>query len=306
VLLDPFLVHSVGFRLSVAASGGILTLSRPLAAALPGPRLVAEALAVTAAAQAGVAPVLIPTFGPMPVAAVPANVLAEPVAGLVMMWGCSAGLVAGLVAGPAGGVVAEVLHVPTALGLGWVAGVARWAADLPLGRIGLPVVVAVTAGLVAVVAGRRLALPALRVLGALVAVGALLGPAIGELTTPREPGDATRPAAVDLGGAELWRTSDGAVLVLEGDAVGQSVLGGLRAAGVARLDLVVVRSAGPVAAAALDVVDDRIEVRAVWAPASHRIVDAVVPAPGTVEGLGLRIQVASASPTLEVTVTPRK
>jgi competence protein ComEC len=299
VLLDPFLVHSVGFRLSVAASTGILVLSRPLAAALPGPRVLAEALAVTVAAQAGVAPVLIPTFGPMPVAAVPANLLAEPVAGLVMMWGCSAGLVAGL----CGGVVAEVLHVPTGLGLGWVAGVARWAAELPLGTIGLPAVVAVAAALAAVVVGRRSQRTVVWGTGAIVAVAVVVAPGVVERTAPS--GTATTPAAaVDVWGGELWRTAEGTVLLLDGDAVGASVLGRLRAEGVTRLDLVVVRSAGPVAAAALDVVDDRVEVRAVWAPTAHRIADAVVPALGTVEGAGLRIRVAQTGPALDVTVTP--
>ncbi len=53
VLLDPFLVHSLGFGLSCGASAGILLLAGPLARRLPGPRLVREPLAVTAAAQVG-------------------------------------------------------------------------------------------------------------------------------------------------------------------------------------------------------------------------------------------------------------
>jgi competence protein ComEC len=298
MLLDPFLVHSVGFRLSVAASTGILLLARPLAAALPGPRIVAEALAVTIAAQAGVAPVLVPTFGPMPLAAVPANLLAEPVAGLVMMWGCSAGLVAGV----AGGGVAQVLHLPTRLGLGWVAGVARWAADLPLGTVGLPAVAVGAAALGALVIGRRLARPALCGTGVLVALAVFLGPSLGALL----PESAVSQAqdAVDLGGAVLWRASTGeAVLVLGGHAAGATVLGELRSAGVARLDLVIVRSTGPAAAAALDVVDDRIDVGSVWAPRGHRIAGAEVPVPGTVERAGLRIRVQRSAPGLEVAVT---
>ena len=133
VLLDPLLVLSLGFRLSVAASAGIVVLARPLAAVLPGPAWLRVALAVTLSAQAAVAPLLVPAFGPMPVAAVPANLLAEPVAGLVMMWGCTAGLVAGLVPDWA----AAVLHLPTRLGLWWVAGVARLGAGAPFGAIGL-------------------------------------------------------------------------------------------------------------------------------------------------------------------------
>ena len=51
VLIDPLLVHSVGFQLSVAASAGIVLLSPRLASALPGPSSLREALAVTLAAQ---------------------------------------------------------------------------------------------------------------------------------------------------------------------------------------------------------------------------------------------------------------
>ena len=81
LLLDPLLVGSLGFLLSVGASGGILLLSRPIAALLPGPRPLADALGVTLAAQVGVAPVLVPVFDGLPVASLPANLLAVPVAG---------------------------------------------------------------------------------------------------------------------------------------------------------------------------------------------------------------------------------
>ena len=60
VLVDPFLVWSIGFRLSVGASLGILLLARPIADRCPGPAWLAEALGVTTAAQLGVAPVAIP------------------------------------------------------------------------------------------------------------------------------------------------------------------------------------------------------------------------------------------------------
>ena len=50
---------------------------------------------MTIAAQLGVAPVLIARFGPIPLASVPANVLAVPAAGLVMSWGLTGGIVAG-------------------------------------------------------------------------------------------------------------------------------------------------------------------------------------------------------------------
>ena len=131
VLVDPLLVRSVGFQLSVAASAGIVLLSGPLAERLPGPSWFRLPLAVTMAAQAAVAPVLLVTFGGLPVVAVPANLLAAPAAGPITMWGLTAGLLAGVAP-----TLAPVLHLPTGLLLGWVAGVARTATRLPLGEWG--------------------------------------------------------------------------------------------------------------------------------------------------------------------------
>ena len=133
VLVDPLLVHAVGFRLSVAATWGIVLLASPLAARLRGPAGVRQALAVTVSAQVGVAPFLLATFDDgLPLAAVPANLVAGPVAGPVMAWGMTAGLVAGVVGGP----VAELIHLPTAAASWWLHTVAATAADAPLPVLG--------------------------------------------------------------------------------------------------------------------------------------------------------------------------
>ena len=91
LLVDPFLVHSVGFVLSCAASLGIALLARPIAARLRGPAWMREVLGVTAAAQIGVAPVLIPVFGSMPLVALPANLVAVPLAAPLTIWGLVGG-----------------------------------------------------------------------------------------------------------------------------------------------------------------------------------------------------------------------
>ena len=151
VLVDPFLVRSVGFQLSVGACIGIVLLSAPLARALPGPRPIVEALAVSLSAQAGVAPALIAVFSGVPVAGVPANLLAAPAEGPVMVWGLAAGVAAGLL----GGGVAVALHWPTRLLIGWIAGVAHWAASLPLGEVRAREFVVIAVGaIVAAVAHR--------------------------------------------------------------------------------------------------------------------------------------------------------
>ena len=87
IAVDPLIVHSVAFQLSVAASAGILLWSGRVARAIPGPRPLVESLAVTATAQLAVAPLLVWRFDGLPVASLPANLLAGPAAGPVMMWG---------------------------------------------------------------------------------------------------------------------------------------------------------------------------------------------------------------------------
>ena len=131
VLADPFLIHSLGFQLSVAASGGILVLARPLAGRIPGPPLVRTGLAVTAAAQVGVAPVALPAFGSLPLIALPANLLAAPAAAGLTLWGFGSGLVGGLLE-PILPVVPDVLAVPTGLLASYLAGLASLAARAPM------------------------------------------------------------------------------------------------------------------------------------------------------------------------------
>jgi competence protein ComEC len=156
VLVDPFLIHSLGFQLSVAASAGILVLARPLAARLPGPPLVRTGLAVTAAAQLGVAPVALPAFGTLPLIAFPANLLAAPAAAGLTLWGFGTGITGGLLE-PLLPVVPDTLAVPTGVLASYLAGVASVAARFPL-PVG-------SGAVAAVVAVSALALGAFRLLG---------------------------------------------------------------------------------------------------------------------------------------------
>jgi competence protein ComEC len=255
LLVDPLLVRSIGFLLSVGACAGIAILAVPLARRIPGPRPLAAALAVTLAAQVGVAPVLAPVFGGVPVAAVPANLLAAAAAGPVMTWGMTAGLVAGVV--PAR--VAAAIHAPTHLLVAWIAGVAHWAADLPLSNLSLWGVALAGALIMACVE------PRLRVAaGVALSLLALLPLWV-----------ATRPVdgVVLGGGPRLWRAHGATVVVADGSARADDVLAGLRSAGVRRIDAVVMERGSP-AARALDPVLDRFPPRT------------VLSAPGTVARVG--------------------
>jgi competence protein ComEC len=115
VLVDPLLVWSVGFWLSVGATAGVTTIGPWLATRLAPLGRVALPLGITLGAQAGVVVPALLVFGRLPLVSVPANLLAVPVAGFVMLYGLPAGLVAGWV--PA---VAPVVMLPCRFGVRWV------------------------------------------------------------------------------------------------------------------------------------------------------------------------------------------
>lgn len=290
LLIDPLLVGSVGFLLSCGACAGIALLAGPLRArGLPLP------LAVTVAAQIGVTPVLLPVFGGLPVASIPANLLAVPAAGPVMVWGLAAGLPAGLIGGP----VATLVHLPTRLLVGWVAGVARWAADLPLGQLRAPhvMVLAALAGLYAVSAKRRRGAaapppPATRLILATLAAAVILwpaGPGAGPMNADNRPVG---------GGAHLWSgPRAGAAVLVVSKARAGPLLTDLRNAGIRRLDVVVVTSTSYREEAALQPVLARHPARLVLRPATAT--------PGDEVHVGrLRMAILATKPRLTVRVRP--
>ena len=115
VLVDPLLLRSIGFWLSVGATAGVCTVGPWLAKRLSALGFLATPVGVTLGAQLGVALPSVLVFGRLPLVSIPANVLAVPVAGFVMLYGLPAALVAGSV--PA---VAGVVMFPARLGVRWV------------------------------------------------------------------------------------------------------------------------------------------------------------------------------------------
>lgn len=158
VLVQPGLALAPGFALSVLATGGIVLLGLPLAAALGRwlPRGLAEAIAVPTAAQLACTPVIAVLSGQVSLVAVVANLLAGPLVAPATVLGLVGGLV-GLL-WPAGGRLAGTAA-------GWcVAGlveIAERGAALPGAAIGWgtgPVAVGL---LVALCLALALALPVL-------------------------------------------------------------------------------------------------------------------------------------------------
>lgn len=254
ILYEPLLVHRVAFQLSVAASAGILWWSGPVARAIPGPRWIIDAVAVTAAAQLAVAPILIWRFGGLAVASLPANVAAAPVAGPIMMWGMTAGLVGSI--GPDW--LGWAIHLPTRLGLRWLMAVAGLGARLPLGDLGLVHVVAIAGcGRLALRAGNALT----RRLGAGVVVTILAVPLV--LNSGPSPG-----ATLLDGGSMLWVGGTGAPTVVELDPDGdpEQILAELRSHRVDSVDLVVVRRATYRIAQTIGWITQRVGPTPVWSP----------------------------------------
>jgi competence protein ComEC len=120
LVIDPFLLHSVAFLLSCGASAGIALFSAPIRTRLPLPSWLRDPLAVSLAAQVGVTPVLLATFGTVPVVTPLSNLLAAPAAEAVGVYGMLASAVGGVV--PA---LAPLLQQPTAILIAWITAVAR-------------------------------------------------------------------------------------------------------------------------------------------------------------------------------------
>ncbi|MGH9228429.1 MAG: ComEC/Rec2 family competence protein [Acidimicrobiales bacterium] len=314
LLVDPLLATSLGFRLSVAGAAGIVVGAARLERALPGPRWLAMPLSVTLAAQLAVAPLLVASFDTVPVASLPANLLALPAAGPVMIWGLTGGLVAGL----AGDAVATVVHLPTRALLAWIDGVASAAARWPLGQLLAGHVVCLAVAAAAAIVARAWAPPAadgdterslgrcgLRCMSTTRGAAALLtvGVLVHAAATGRGPrvvdGEAVGP------GAQLWQGGGAAALTVDGRARDAAVLSGLRDRGVARLDVVVLRTSALGAAEVAATLRRRWPGAVVLGPAGSgaaaRRVDGVgsvtVPTTGTVIDLGgLRLTVTGSSP----------
>jgi competence protein ComEC len=128
VFVDPLLTRAIGFWLSVGATAGVCTVGPWLSGRLARLGPVAGPLGITLGAQAGVVLPSVLVFGRLPLVSVPANLLAVPVAGAVMLYGLPAGLLAGLVPP-----LAPVLLWPAELGVRWVDLVATVAARLEPG-----------------------------------------------------------------------------------------------------------------------------------------------------------------------------
>jgi competence protein ComEC len=136
LLLDPGLARDPGFALSVAATAGIVLLapawSRRLRQRGCWP-VLADALAVSAAAGTVTAPIVAGLSGSVSLVSLPANLLAAPAVPAATVLGLIAMLVSAVVP-PVGDALVWTAGWPTR----WLVLVAERAAELPDGAVGWP------------------------------------------------------------------------------------------------------------------------------------------------------------------------
>ena len=120
IFLDPLLAWSVGYYMSVGATTGLCLLSGRLSRVVPGPRWLASLIAATISAQVGVAPAVVFVFGFPAAIGILANILAVPVASLVMLTGLPLSLFAGAISETAFSALGTIVMWPVLIGVRWV------------------------------------------------------------------------------------------------------------------------------------------------------------------------------------------
>ena len=150
VIVDPLLAWSVGFFMSVGATCGLCIGAAPLAKLVSRPKWLAQLIGATVAAQLGVMPVVILIFGVPSVTGIIANVLAVPIAGLVMLLGLPMSLFSAAISNLGLGEIGDLMMLPIQVGVRWVWWVAEIFAHLRFeGTVNLALWLGVLAGIIA-------------------------------------------------------------------------------------------------------------------------------------------------------------
>ncbi len=152
LVVDPSLVHSIGFRLSVTATAGIVIGASAIARRIRGPSGVQQAIGVTLAAQLAVAPMLVVEFGSVPLIALVANLVAAPAAAPLTLHGLVAAAVAPSLPRP----LARLVLAPCSWLVSWIRGVAHLGARVPIELDGRGLALSVLAVVVVTIARRRI------------------------------------------------------------------------------------------------------------------------------------------------------
>jgi competence protein ComEC len=238
--VDPWLVYSIGFQLSVAATAGMALLSEPLSERLSFlPNGLRVAAATSLGAQAGVTPLLLYHFGVVPGVTLPANLLAFPAVGPGMVLGLGAAAL-GVASRPLGLALAGLARMPLAYLEDLASHLAR--SPLPSLTAGQGELAQLIGGLVltAMAAAwlrRRFPLPRDAAMAAGLAITVVLSTAAVRAGPPRWL--TVTFFSVGWGDAALVRSPGGATVLIDGGPDAQLVATDLARLGVHRLDAVV-------------------------------------------------------------------
>lgn len=289
LVIDPLLVWSGGFRLSVAASAALVVLARPIERRLPGPRWLIEPLAVSLAAQIGTAPLLVAMFGTVPLLSPLANLAAVPVAGWLMVWGVVTGPIAGVIGEP----VASWLGWPSRLMIHWIDKVAAVAATPSWPSVGTLGVIAMALGLLVIFLRRS----AWRTLCASLGMLALVADLVILVPTGHLRPTSGLDAYIsrDVGGRDV------VVLTLGAGADDESVLDALTRLRIDHVDMMVVPRPSAHAATIVHLVRSTFGVDEVLAADVSQIRDAVALRSGELRVGTLRFAIVRNAKGFDVT-----
>ncbi|HET8569654.1 MAG TPA: ComEC/Rec2 family competence protein [Candidatus Limnocylindria bacterium] len=164
VALDPSILGSLSFQLSVTATAGLIAFQPPLArrfAGLPGP--IAEGLATTLAASALTVPLVAAAFGRVSLVAPLANLVAVPIFAPLLLFAAGASVVGAVDLDAARPLALATWALAAALGavVGSAAAIPLAAVEIPRGALGTSVACALV-GLAALLVRRRWDVPAFR------------------------------------------------------------------------------------------------------------------------------------------------
>jgi competence protein ComEC len=240
LILQPVLVRSIGFQLSVTATAGMVAMAAPLgerfARAVPTP--IAAAAGTTLAAQLGVTPILLFHFHDVPGVTLMANVIAAPTVAPSLLLGLVAAG-SGIVSEPLGHMAGLAAQVPMRA-LELIANVAGRAPVAHVTSGGGPIVLVVGTGLVialTVALRTRWKPPRSVVIAGVVLAPLLVWNSAVSVGPPRSL--TVRFLDVGQGDAALVTTPAGVTMLVDGGPDEEQVATELAALGVKRLDVVV-------------------------------------------------------------------
>ena len=240
LVIDPWLVWSVGFQLSVTATAGMVALASPLAERfghfVPSP--LAAAAGATISAQLGVTPILLYQFHEVPLVTLPANLAAFPLVAPSLLLGAVAAAT-GLAWLPLGKVVGAVAVLP----MRWLELVADHLGKAPVGYLssegGPLVLIGGTVVVAAVVIWIRTGWKPPRTATAVAVAVLPVFVWASALGSGPPDGFTVRIFDVGQGDAALLTTPEGATVLVDGGPERDQVATELSALRIKRLDIVV-------------------------------------------------------------------